>query len=749
LQLGSINQGPGVKAFTFLATSLVLGIGQPLLADDALAKTEIAKIGKASTALIHLPDSHASGSGFCIHPAGFFITNAHVVAPGGRINLVLGSGTRAQKVYPCKLLRTDKEQDLALLSVAGNDTFKSLPLGSDEKLTELEEVIAFGFPFGSALSVNKKDYPAVSINSGSVTALRFHDQRLDKIQLDAAVNPGSSGGPVLDRSGKVIGVVVSGVRASGVNFAIPVSKVFRFVSRPEVVVTPPTLSLANVGTPAKFSARVMSVLPEPKPLSVELTLTAGGGASRKLSMTKSDDQYQVVTAPAPRPNGPRVLRLSADFGTGSVDGLLDDCRIRINGKEMQLSEIQRFESGPTPEVFLTDGTTLTGKPTGLEAAPIKLGNETVLLNLVKAQEFSIASADAVTSISYTVTVIRDGAEVATLSDRIPVTGAAVALGRPGRPLLTGARAVVTGKNVKMVELPSTPIASVAVGGGGNYLVLHLPGQKKLAIFDVMRRRLAHSIDLSEDKALFAAGASKLMILYPASGIVERWALRNPVKEASSTLVMKVPAIAVTMGSASEGPLTISGSNHPILGETVFLDIWKLQRIEKDFNKYDFIRTGPEVTLRASADGKFFVCREHTSSGLEIIAWDGERFNKIGGPGLANAAPGPDGKVLYSEQGRYSIDGKKLDGASSPCVPAQRGDYYVSLKQVTAHWNADIYREGEITPVSTVESIELGPWELVRKPPLSVDRRIHLVPEAKLLIVIPSSNDRLLLYPLDV
>ena len=116
------------------------------------------------------------------------------------------------------------------------------------------EVVAFGFPYG--IAVVQKGYPSVSTNAGSITSLRFNEAKdaLEKIQLDAVLNPGNSGGPVLDRNGKVIGVVVSGIRGSGVNQAIPVNILARFVSRPDIHFEPPQLRAANIYKPVLFEA---------------------------------------------------------------------------------------------------------------------------------------------------------------------------------------------------------------------------------------------------------------------------------------------------------------------------------------------------------------------------------------------------------------------------------------------------------------------------------------------------------------
>ena len=81
---------------------------------------------------------------------------------------------------------------------------------------------AFGYPFGRLLASDNR-YPAVSVNTGTVTALRRKGGKLSAIQLDASVNPGNSGGPVVDKNGNLIGIVKSGMPGARLNFAIPVS----------------------------------------------------------------------------------------------------------------------------------------------------------------------------------------------------------------------------------------------------------------------------------------------------------------------------------------------------------------------------------------------------------------------------------------------------------------------------------------------------------------------------------------------
>src|SRR5262249_55217196 len=157
-----------------------------------------------------------------------------------------------------RVLRSDKDLDLALLHVAGEKDLPVLSLAADNTLSETDEVVAFGFPFGSRLAPDPKDYPAISVNVGKVTSLREKDGQLHRIQLDAVLNPGNSGGPLVDKDGQVSGVVVSGVVAAGVNFAIPVSHVHRFIARPEIFFEPAPLKLTDVRAEREFTARALT-----------------------------------------------------------------------------------------------------------------------------------------------------------------------------------------------------------------------------------------------------------------------------------------------------------------------------------------------------------------------------------------------------------------------------------------------------------------------------------------------------------
>ncbi len=205
-------------------TAFLSPISLPCAHAEKPTKVDFVKLGKQATALVEVKN-RGTGSAFCVHPSGLFITNQHVIgnSENPEINLVLNPSLKDQRILKAKVVRLNKDLDLALLRAEEPGVLVSLALGSVDDVVELLDVIAFGFPFGNALA-DPKEFPAVSVNAGSVTALRRKGAELNRIQLDVALNPGNSGGAIVDDKGKVIGVVVSGITGGArINYAIPVS----------------------------------------------------------------------------------------------------------------------------------------------------------------------------------------------------------------------------------------------------------------------------------------------------------------------------------------------------------------------------------------------------------------------------------------------------------------------------------------------------------------------------------------------
>jgi hypothetical protein len=740
---------------------LTLLLATATAAADESARVKLSRQGKAATALVEIKPGY--GSAFCVHSSGLFITNEHVVRSAGEngtVTLVLDPGLKTQRVLRGKVVRTDKDVDLALVRVQGQKDLPTLPLGSADDLSELMELVAFGFPFGTDLAPEEGQYPAISINVGSVTSLRRRKGELYYIQLDAALNPGNSGGPVLDKSGKVVGVVVAGVRGSGVNFAIPVNQVTRFLAKPDLQVTTPTLTHANMNQPARFQVRATHLLPSDASMRMELRLRAGEEKERSYAMADSKGTFAVEAVPVPPAPGTAMLHLRASFSDGRVSGSVADQTFSIGGREIKFSNVSALHLRPKPRAILRDGGTAEGPVQGVGKVPIQVGDEKLQLDLSQAQEAIFEVPAPIDSVAYSIVVFQNGLEITRLSDRLAIGGVASTRSQASAP--TQILAPDLGAERLVRTLPG-PIEDVVVGGGGRYLILHVPTARQLAIFDVSAAEVVHTIRLSETFLKVAAGKDKLLVIQPNNNLIHRYDLTTRQREATAMLRVNGIVRAACMGSACDGPLVLFASHYgttwPWGGELYFIDTKKLKPIEMGWTDQKPQSLAETLQLRASADGTVVGLWSTQGMGLTSLVRVGNAIRTYQEQTTAgHVLPGPDGKILYTGMGLYTNDLKPLDASrrdprqAQRFFPADQGNYYLSLQQAGGRNTASVYLAGNSRPLVTVPNVGL-PLGTEREPfanqGLPLDKRVHLLPAAKLLITIPTPDNRLALQRLDL
>lgn len=188
---------------------------------DAYSRAVIAVVDAVGDAVVSVhargeqPGRDAGGSGVVIAPDGYIITNSHVVHGAQRLQVVFTEGQRAE----ARLVGEDAATDLALLR-AESSGLKYAALGDTSALRVGQLVIAMGNPLGFEASVS------TGVVSALGRGMRAADGRLidNIIQHTAPLNPGNSGGPLLDSHGRVAGINTAIIaQAQGIGFAIPAS----------------------------------------------------------------------------------------------------------------------------------------------------------------------------------------------------------------------------------------------------------------------------------------------------------------------------------------------------------------------------------------------------------------------------------------------------------------------------------------------------------------------------------------------
>jgi serine protease Do len=162
------------------------------------------------------------GTGVIIDSTGLVLTNEHVISGADTILVVLND----KSAISATVIGKNEKEDLALLKIETPPGLSAISLGDSDSVRPVHEVYAIGTPYGYSQTVTKGIVSAVH------RELKRGDQVVyeDVIQTDASVNPGNSGGPLLNSNGEMVGMInKQDWRGQGIGFAIPINKIKKLI----------------------------------------------------------------------------------------------------------------------------------------------------------------------------------------------------------------------------------------------------------------------------------------------------------------------------------------------------------------------------------------------------------------------------------------------------------------------------------------------------------------------------------------
>jgi hypothetical protein len=318
-----------------------------------------------------------------------------------------------------------------------------------------------------------------------------------------------------------------------------------------------------------------------------------------------------------------------------------------------------------------------------------------------------------------------------------------------------------------------PVRAVRIGGGGRFLILHFPESRKLGVFDANEAKVVRYIPLSEDDVHFAAGMTKLMVYLAGSKVLQRYSLLTGQRERVGRLEQPDGKIeAFCMGHASAGPLLVgvAGAGAQLFDPETFQPI----ALPPDERGGAAIAPGrlEGGNYWAGATGRVF---GHTGNygmpnGVKTVVLESTGVRNYGvHQGTWFVMPGPDGHHVYAAGHGIVTEqvtpvanvpfsmGPGSGQASHLYLPAHHGPYYLhaqtmedfAARDKTTVGTVRVYMLGDSEPIATFGKTAVCKygWDGLRG--LGIEYSIHLIPKAKLLVIVPGSRDELRLYPADL
>jgi S1-C subfamily serine protease len=494
----------------------VIGAVRALRGDDPRLRREVL-LGKDGVPI-------ATGSGFIVSPDGWIVTNLHVVSGEKRVVSIDGEkievaievqrievvlrGGRGEPVHlTASVTASDGDLDLAILYVSGQN-LPYVPLGDSDALVAGDAVRALGYPFGqrveTALDLRSgpEVTPEITVSPGSVSSLRRDDAGdIRYVQTTAPLNPGNSGGPIVDADGHVVAVAqleITDGKSAGLGFGIPVNVLKRFLRRQ---------ALDN-----RLPAPIVELGGDLDALAKGLRLRVPAGFA-----DYSPIRLRLDTATADAPLVLRIDRLAAVQSLDQVenaflrDGVFD--RFRADGSPRRTA--RPVGGRRVLEGYVVGSDPATGQPMAAIYAVIDGGRERILARY-------IGTAEAVAINRSVLQASLAGLEVgalltAEIAKPVPARFAAVAVAGSPIPVPVPDGWLVEPGAPSPCGTLAAPAAALAATPSGDFTVLFRAAWRPTATDAVSASRACVSTAGAAGPASYAADAAWWGVPYRAEG----------------------------------------------------------------------------------------------------------------------------------------------------------------------------------------------------------------------------------------
>ncbi len=486
----------------------------------AFADFPIENLQKYKDSLALFENNYMCCTAFCVSKAGYFATIGYMATgPTDKMKLTLSPGTPNQVELPVTVARIDKYQFVAILKVNTTLPLTALELADDNALYETVPFACIGYPLKKELLANPANYPGTSF--GVINSFKKNYFGVCEALGTATFISSNSGAPIINGKGMVIGMAKTSQYNAQQSSIIPSAIMRSLLYEPVISFKPPVIMSNKVNTATTFDMTVSSILPSTEKTTVELTLSDRIHEKHTYPVVNiKDDNYQVNAIPFQPTEKLKSLLLNINTDSTKFKCMVKNFDITVNDQKIPLNTVKTINFGEQQKVILNDNKVITGQVNGLNAVSVMLGDLSTVMDLTRSATIDVNDAEkAPEKIDYEITVKQGNVTVAKLNDEIPVVAF---------DTVSNVNENITEPAIKQASviynLPDR-IDNVIASNDGRYLAITFRELHKLAIFDVNSAKIVKFITFpTDEKIKITICNDNIFVAQSVNKIIQRYSL---------------------------------------------------------------------------------------------------------------------------------------------------------------------------------------------------------------------------------